>query len=72
MESPVSVELDLGDVLTVLQHFLLEQRYIGALRALEQESGRVLGEGNAVSMFLSENSVGLRSGPPPPTPIPES
>jgi len=57
MESAVSVELDLGDVLTVLQHFLLEQRYIGALRALEQESGRVLGEGNAVSMLFKARTV---------------
>ena len=43
-----TVELDLAQVLVLLLHFLLEQRYIGALRALEQESGRVLSEGNEV------------------------
>lgn len=43
-----TVEVDLAQVLVVLQHFLLENRFIGALRALEQESGRVLSEGNEV------------------------
>ena len=47
--SPAAVvEVDLADVLRLLQHFLLEQRYVGALRALEQESGQVLHEGNEV------------------------
>jgi hypothetical protein len=38
-----SVQLDLSSILHVIRSFLLEQRYIGTLRALEQESGVVLG-----------------------------
>jgi hypothetical protein len=33
------VELDLGSVLQVIRSFFEEQRFIGALRALEVESG---------------------------------